>query len=74
MVTGKEFEVSKDVYDRARAQYKGKEPLKSYYMTADDENKLFSPSIIWGYGLYDCRVREENGKYICSWKRGETCD
>jgi hypothetical protein len=74
MQKGKDFEVSKDVYDRARAQYKGTAPRKSYYMAKEDENRLFSDSIIWGYGLYNCQVREENGKYMCSWEMGDTCD
>ena len=74
MVKGDDFEVSKEVFERAKAQYIGKTPTDSYYMTKEDQKREFSEAIRWGYGLYDCKVREENGKYICSWWRGETCD
>ena len=66
MTRGKDFEVSKDVYERAKAN-RG-------YMAKEDEEKLFSDSILYGYGLYCCVVREKDGKYICSYEIGETCD
>lgn len=66
MVRGEEFEVTKEVYERAQ-QNRG-------YMVSEDQPKYFSASILCGYGLYGCRVREENGKYICSWMRGSSCD
>lgn len=73
MKTGTPFEVSKEVYDRAKARCTNKE-AKSFYMTNQDKEELFSESIRWGYGLYNCQVHEENGKYICTWERGESCD
>ena len=66
MVRGTEFQVSKEVYDRAQ--------MNRGYMTTQDQKEYFDESIRCGYGLYDCKVREENGKYICSWWRGSTCD
>lgn len=66
MRRGKDFEVTKDVYERAKAN-RG-------YMDSDDRPKYFDGSILNGYGLYDCKVREENGKYICSWWCGSSCD
>jgi len=74
MVKGEPFEVSKEVYDRAKESYIGEEEQSSYYMTHDDRERLFSESIRWGYGLYNCRVHEEDGKYICTWWRGDSCD
>lgn len=76
MRKGTDFEVSKDVYDRAVANYVGKDkPLNgAYYMAKQDQEKLFSEAIRWGYGLYSCMVREEDGKYICSYWTGDTCD
>ena len=74
MVRGNDFEVPKEVYDRAKAQYIGKEPQSSYYMTPEDQMEWFSTSIRCGYGLYNCKVREDNGKYICTWWRGDSCD
>ena len=72
MVQGKPFEVSKEVYERAKA--KCAEPRSEYYMTSADQEELFSIGIRRGYGLYNCKVHEEDGKYICTWMRGSTCD
>lgn len=78
MVSGTPFEVSKEVFDRARAGYAAAgrdEPYDGYYyMAQQDQNELFSESIRWGYGLYNCKVHEEDGKYICTWMRGSSCD
>ena len=74
MVRGKDFEVTKEVFERAKAQYKGDKPGYSYYMTDDDKNDLFNACLLYGYGVYNCKVHEENGKYICTWCRGATCD
>ena len=77
MRTGTPFEVSKDVYDRARGMYaeSGRESYDGYYyMAQQDQNELFSESIRWGYGLYNCKVHEEDGKYICTYETGSSCD
>lgn len=78
MRTGTPFEVSKDVYDRAKAMYVEagrKEPYDGYYyMTSADQKELFSISILCGYGLYNCKVHEEEGKYICTYETGSSCD
>lgn len=79
MTVGKPFEVSKDVYERAMARYKDREDLMEaaggyYWMTNDDKKNLFSDAILMGYGLYNCMVHEEDGKYICTWECGDSCD
>ena len=66
MVKGRDFLVSKEVYDRA--------VMNRGYMATQDQKEYFDDSILCGYGLYNCTVREENGKYICSWWSGSTCD
>ena len=66
MRRGKDFEVSKEVYDRAQ--------LNRGYMAKEDKEALFSESIRYGYGLYGCVVREKDGKYICSYEIGDSCD
>lgn len=66
MRIGTEFEVSKEVYERA-AKNRG-------YMHEDDRSKYFSLDVLCGYGLYDCKVRQEGDKYICSYMTGSTCD
>lgn len=66
MRAGKEFEVPKEVYDRAAAN--------GGYMVGVDKSNYFSDSILVGYGLYSCKIREEGGKYICSYMIGDSCD
>lgn len=66
MRIGTPFEVTKDVYDRAQ-QNRG-------YMISKDQDKFFSDAILYGYGLYNCRVQEKDGKYICTYETGSTCD
>lgn len=73
LVDGTPFEVSKEVYERAKANSTDKNQ-KYFYLSGKDENELFDVSIRCGYGLYNCMVHEEDGKYICTWKRGSSCD
>lgn len=73
MVKGDPFEVSKEVYERAKEHSVDKKS-GYYYMTNEDTEKYFDACIRWGYGLYNCKVHEEDGKYICTWERGNSCD
>lgn len=73
MRRGTPFEVSKEMFERAKANSVNKD-AKSYYMAPEDQEKQFSEAIRWGYGLYDCRIYEEDGKYICHWSMGDSCD
>lgn len=66
MRSGRNFEVPKDVYERAQKN--------GGRMAPEDQPRFFSESILIGYGLYSCIVREENGKYICSYMIGDSCD
>ena len=59
-------EVTKEIYERAK-ENRG-------YMTDADKQEIFSPSLLYGYGVYGAKVYEENGKYICHYSRGNTCD
>ena len=70
---GTPFEVEKEVYDRAKAAAIDKDK-KYFYLTKEDEDKLFSPSIINGYGLYRDTVHEQDGKYIVEYMTGSSCD
>ena len=75
MIVGKPFEVSKEVYERAKKRCEGRDIRDGYYWMDDDDRKeLFSASILYGYGLYNCKVHEEDGKYICTYETGSTCD
>lgn len=66
MRRGTPFEVSKEVYDRAK--------LNRGYMAQCDVVENFSEEIRFGYGLYCCMVHEEDGKYICTYETGDSCD
>jgi hypothetical protein len=43
-------------------------------MASEDKPKYFSDAILIGYGLYGCMVREEGGRYLCSYMIGSSCD
>ena len=73
MSNGKPFEVSKEVYDRARANCTNPDATY-FYMTGKDKEELFSESIRYGYGLYSCMVHKEGDKYICTYEIGDSCD
>lgn len=73
MKKGTDFEVSKEVFERAKANSINQEG-STFYLTDSDISELFSASVFCGYGLYDCVVREEDGKYICSYWIGDSCD
>lgn len=40
----------------------------------DKEDKVFSDAVIWGYGLYGTSCYEQDGKYICEYNIGNSCD
>ena len=39
-----------------------------------DRHDIFTDAELYGYGVYLPRVRADNGKYICEYNRGESCD
>ena len=59
-------EISKEIYDRAMER-KG-------HITKEDEEKVFTTSEIWGYGVYRTRVCEEDGKYYVYFEMGNSCE
>lgn len=60
------IEISKEVYNNA---------LDHGGMIADEDmGKVFSLVEICGYGVYSTVVYEEQGKYYCSARMGESCD
>jgi len=67
------FEVTKEEFERAREGAKDK-TQKSFYMAGEDVMKHFDDSILCGYGLYDCKIYEEDGKYVCRYYTGSSCD
>ena len=60
------MEISKDVFERAKNNH--------YRLTEEDENNLFDIGVLIGYGLYGTRCYEDNGKYLCDYTIGSTCD
>ena len=73
MRQGTPFEVEKEVFDRAKAQSKNKD-AKYFYMTDADKVRIFPEWERCGYGVYSCYVHEEDGKYICTYETGDSCD
>mgnify|MGYP006967381421 FL=1 len=73
MRQGTPFEVEKEVFDRSKAQSRNKD-AKYFYMTEADKVKLFPVWERCGYGVYSCMVHEEDGKYICTYETGDSCD
>lgn len=72
MTKGTPFEVSKEVYERAKA--KSGVEMQSYYVTSDDKKQLFTEAELIGYGVYGCVVRKEDGKYMVHYSLGSSCD
>ena len=65
-MTGYKREISKEIYERAMK--------RNRYIAKEDEEKVFSVSEIYGYGVYCPIVHEEDGKYYVYFKLGDSCD
>lgn len=59
-------EISAEQYERAKA--------KGGYLTKEDREAVFSPSELYGYGVYGGDVIERDGKYYVRFSLGSTCD
>jgi predicted GH43/DUF377 family glycosyl hydrolase len=53
------FEISQEDYEKA---------LK------EGAESIINPGIVMGYGVYNARVKEIDGKYYLSYTRGGGCD
>ena len=65
MTRGKR-KISKEIYERAM-EHNG-------YIANEDEEKVFLPSEIWGYGVYGAQAKEENGEYYVYFSMGDSCE
>ena len=65
MVVTSRKEISKEVYDRAVAN--------NGRMTEDDEIAILG-AYVYGYGLYRTAVYQEDGKYMVSFRHGDSCE
>lgn len=66
MIRCEPFEISKEVYDRAQKNRS--------YIASEDMGKLFTVSQLCGYGVYGARAFEKDGKYLCAYNIGSSCD
>ena len=66
MIHGCKRKITKDIYDRAKANGGG--------IASDDILEVFTSSELYGYGVYSTRVHEENGEYYVSFSMGSSCD
>lgn len=60
-------EITKQQYENAVRKNHG-------YLLPEDVDKVFTDAERWGYGVYDSRVFEEDGKFYVSFWLGSTCD
>ena len=58
--------ITKEQYEKAM--------LNKGNLTEEDEKVIFSPSEMFGYGIYDTRVIEDHGEYYVSFMLGSSCD
>jgi hypothetical protein len=47
---------------------------KNGYLTKEDRETVFSPSELYGYGVYGGDVIRRDGKYYVRYSLGSTCD
>ena len=47
---------------------------KNGYLTKEDREAVFSPSELYGYGVYGGDVIERDSKYNVRFSLGSTCD
>lgn len=76
-MTERKMKIDKAVYERAKARYLENNPdgtATVFYLTDDDKESLFGADILYGYGLYGCKVYEEDGEYVCRYEIGSSCD
>lgn len=57
-------EITAEQYERA----------KNGYLTEENREAVFSPSELYGYGVYGGDVIERDGKYYVRYSLGSTCD
>ena len=58
--------ITEEQYERAM--------LNKGFLTEDDKNSVFSPSEMFGYGVYMPRVIEDHGEYYVTFTLGNSCD
>jgi len=68
MKYGLEREISKEVFDKCETRGN----LKT--LSKEDYGKVFKSSEICGYGVYNERVIEKDGKYFVKFDLGDNCD
>jgi len=61
-----EKEISKDMYDRGKSNHG--------FLKPGDYNKVFSAQEVMGYGIYNERLIEREGKYFVAYQIGDSCD
>ena len=66
MIRCEPFEISNEVFDRAQKN-RG-------YIAPEDKNKLFTETQLCGYGVYGAMAFEKDGKYLCAYSMGSSCD
>ena len=66
MILTKSREISKEEYDKAMDN--------GGRLTGDQELEILGGAYVYGYGLYGTAVYQEDGKYMVSFRHGDSCD
>jgi len=68
MKYGVEREISDEIYERCIAKGNHKT------LASEDYNKVFTASEMCGYGIYNERIIDKNGKHYVKFDMGDSCD
>lgn len=83
MISAKQIDsLAAAAYKAIRKELENMVPIKREITKEQAENVIqhnnwegiFDISEVCGYGVYGERVREENGKYVVEYYRGDSCD
>ena len=66
MIITRSREISKEEYDKAMAN--------GGRLTDDQELDILGGAYVYGYGLYGTAVYQEDGKYMVSFRHGDSCE
>ena len=66
MILTKSREISKEEYDKAMEN--------GGRLTSDQELEILGGAYVYGYGLYGTAVYQKDGKYMVSFRHGDSCE
>ena len=58
--------IPEDIYNRAIKNQR--------QIVREDYSKIFTPSLLYGYGIYRTTVFKKDSMFYCVYTRGSSCD